>query len=94
MKLLYMRLSKVILILSKTFRRNMMIRYICYFVLILSINLFLLYYVVIFCGIYEHTAVGWLISCFYCIVFKFAIAEFIGPLLGGFLRRNDRDGDR
>jgi hypothetical protein len=74
--------------------KKMLVRYVSYAIISTVFNLFLFYYIVVFCGIYLYTGKGWAISCGYCVLFKLAIAEVAGPLLGGCLRKNDLDGDR
>jgi hypothetical protein len=69
-------------------------RYISFIAITTIINIFCIYYTIVFCAIYPHTSGGWAISCAYCLIFKLVIAEIIGPLSGVALRSIDMDRDR
>jgi hypothetical protein len=58
------------------------------------LNLLSNYYVIVFCAVYPRTGLSWLYSGVVCFVFKVGVVEFVGPLLGGLLRRFDKDGER
>jgi hypothetical protein len=69
-------------------------RYIIFIAITTLFNIFFFYYIIVFCGIYPHTSSGWAISTMYCLVFKLIIAEVVGALSGGLVRRLDPDGGR
>jgi hypothetical protein len=72
----------------------MLVRYILFIALTTLINMAIFYYIIVFSAIYHYTSAGWAISSIECLVFKLVIAETVGPLSGGFLRRVDKEGDR
>jgi hypothetical protein len=65
----------------------MQTRNLIYLIVFGLVNTFFFYYIITFCGIYVATSMGWLMSSILCLIFKWGIAETLGPLLGGLVRR-------
>jgi hypothetical protein len=72
----------------------MIVRYVIFIIFTSAANVFLCYYIVTFCAIYPFTSYGWAVSSIICLLAKLGVIETIGPLLGGVLRKVDKDGDR
>jgi hypothetical protein len=76
------------------FRRRMMLQYAIFIAVTTVLNLFFFYFTIVFCSVYHYTAFGLIVSTVECLLFKFCIAETLGPLIAAFLRKYDREGER
>jgi hypothetical protein len=76
------------------FRRRMMLQYIIFIAVTTVLNLFFFYFTIVFCSVYQYTAIGLIVSIIECLLFKFCIAETVGPIIAAILRKYDKEGDR
>lgn len=69
-----------IILANKNLESNMKISNILLITISLIINLFGMYYVICFCGVYTQSAVGWVYGCLWGIIFEFTILTILYPL--------------
>jgi hypothetical protein len=79
---------------SLKFMRLMRIRYICYIALTGVLSILSFYYMIVFCAIYPYSSIEWAITGLFCVILKVGVSEMIGPLVGGILRKFDKDRER
>jgi hypothetical protein len=73
-------LSKIFIKHSDEYLQSMRLRSVMYIILTTLMNLFCWYYIIVFCSVYVHSAVGWLYSSIITLLFRWFVFGLIEPL--------------